>query len=248
MFVSVAVPIPALPLLTYRVPPGCAPPFRGARVLVPLGTRTVTGLVVSTDVAAAEGDVKDLIEVLDDEPFLPDAIVDLALWVSDYYLAGPGDTLAAAMPPGAWVESQRRYRLTAAGRAALRGGQTTGRAAAGADPSGEGPEDTCAGAPTRRLASLERDGLIERVTTMTGRARAFRTTVIATLTPAGASLAARPERHARCDAGRPPAGGPRGARWPPANPRSSARFASTASTLARCDASRAAGSCTCTRK
>ena len=76
---------------------------------------------------AAEGDVKDLIEVLDDEPFLPDAIVDLALWVSDYYLAGPGDTLAAAMPPGAWVESQRRYRLTAAGRAALRGSPTTGR-------------------------------------------------------------------------------------------------------------------------
>ena len=85
---------------------------------MPLGTRTMTGLVVSTDVPPVEGDVKDLIEVLDDEPFLPDAIVDLALWVSDYYLAGPGDTLAAAMPPGAWVESQRRYRLTAAGRAA----------------------------------------------------------------------------------------------------------------------------------
>ncbi len=117
-------------------------------MLVPLGTRTVTGLVVSTDVAAAEGDVKDLIEVLDEEPFLPDAIVDLALWVSDYYLAGPGDTLAAAMPPGAWVESQRRYRLTASGRAALEG-PDDGPRAAGADPSGEGPEDACADGPTR---------------------------------------------------------------------------------------------------
>ena len=65
---------------------------------------------------AADGDVKNLIAVLDEEPFLPDAIVDLALWVSDYYMAGPGDTLAAAMPPGAWVESQRRYRLTVSGR------------------------------------------------------------------------------------------------------------------------------------
>ena len=46
MFVSVAVPVPALPLLTYRVPPEMRAPSRGARVLVPLGTRTVTGLVV----------------------------------------------------------------------------------------------------------------------------------------------------------------------------------------------------------
>ena len=121
MFASVAVPVPALPLLTYRVPPEMRRPVRGARVLVPLGTRTVTGLVVSIDVAPAEGDVKDVIEVLDEEPFLPGAIVDLALWVSDYYLAGPGDTLATAMPPGAWIESQLRYRLTTTGRAALQG-------------------------------------------------------------------------------------------------------------------------------
>src|SRR3990170_742845 len=112
MFVSVAVPVPALPLLTYRVPPETLCPVRGARVLVPLGTRTMTGLVVSTDATPAEGDVKELIEVLDDEAFLPHAIVDLALWVSDYYVTGPGEALAAAMPPGAWVESERRYRLT----------------------------------------------------------------------------------------------------------------------------------------
>ncbi len=188
MFASVAVPVPALPLLTYRVPPEMRRPARGARVLVPLGTRTLTGLVVSTDVAAAEGDVKDLIEVLDEEPFLPDAIVDLALWVSDYYLAGPGDTLAAAMPPGAWVESQRRYRLTASGRATLPGPDDGPRAEV-LTHLVKGPK-TLRGRADAVVASLERDGLIERVTTMTGRARAFRTTVIATLTPAGASLAA----------------------------------------------------------
>ena len=101
--------------------------------------------------------------------------MDLALWVSDYYLAGPGDTLAAAMPPGAWIESQRRFRLTAAG---------TGRPEAADDGTprrqvlarlAKGPK-TLRGRADAALASLEREGLIERVTAMSGRARAFRTT------------------------------------------------------------------------
>jgi primosomal protein N' len=79
MFVSVAVPVPTLPLLTYRVPASAKGPVRGARVLVPLGTRTMTGLIVSTDVPAVDGEVKDLIEVLDAEAFLRDAIIELAL-------------------------------------------------------------------------------------------------------------------------------------------------------------------------
>ena len=46
MLISVAVPVPALPLLTYRLPPDSPGAVRGARVLVPLGRRTVTGIVV----------------------------------------------------------------------------------------------------------------------------------------------------------------------------------------------------------
>jgi primosomal protein N' (replication factor Y) len=61
----------------------------------------MTGLVTG---AADEGTVADeaireLERVLDDRPFLPDDIVDLALWVAEYYIAGPGDAIAAAMPP-----------------------------------------------------------------------------------------------------------------------------------------------------
>ena len=36
--------------------------------------------------------------VLDDEPFLPVHVVDLALWVGEYYACGPGDVLTMAMP------------------------------------------------------------------------------------------------------------------------------------------------------
>src|SRR6185436_14068865 len=60
------------------------PPARGARVSVPLGRRVVTGVVVGPAAPdapagkAGEYDTKDLIAVLDDEAFVPPAVVDLA--------------------------------------------------------------------------------------------------------------------------------------------------------------------------
>jgi primosomal protein N' len=50
LFIHVAVPVPNLDLLTYAVPEGIAAPKIGARVVVPLGTRVVTGIVIETDV------------------------------------------------------------------------------------------------------------------------------------------------------------------------------------------------------
>jgi primosomal protein N' (replication factor Y) (superfamily II helicase) len=100
--ISVAVPVPFLDLLTYNVPASLLPPLVGARVRVPLGKRTVTGIVVETAAAAPEGaDIKDVGEVLDREPFLPAAVVELCKWVSEYYMAGIGDAMAAALPPSA---------------------------------------------------------------------------------------------------------------------------------------------------
>ena len=101
-FISVAVPVPFLDLLTYRVPDQMPLPVEGARVRVPVGSRTLTGCVIDDAVSAPDGvDVKDVVEVLDDEPMLPPAIVELCRWVADYYVCGVGDAIAAAMPPGA---------------------------------------------------------------------------------------------------------------------------------------------------
>ena len=44
--IAVAVPVPMLDALTYGVPDGFPMPTIGARVLVPLGQRTLTGIVV----------------------------------------------------------------------------------------------------------------------------------------------------------------------------------------------------------
>jgi primosomal protein N' (replication factor Y) len=118
--VSVAVPVPYLDVLTYQVPEGVTPPQRGARVVVPLGKRVVTGIVVNP-VAELDGDhtsqdkIKNIIEILDDDAFLPQAVVDLALWVSEYYACGAGDALAAAVPSTQAHKTIRIATLTAQG-------------------------------------------------------------------------------------------------------------------------------------
>jgi primosomal protein N' (replication factor Y) len=102
VFVRVAVPVPALDLLTYQVPAGTAAPVVGARVIVPLGTRSVTGIVVEISHAStAPGgkDIKPLGRVLDDEPFIPGEVVELARWTAEYYAAGPGAAITAVLPP-----------------------------------------------------------------------------------------------------------------------------------------------------
>ena len=164
-------------------------------MLVPLGTRRVTGLVVGEAAAPPEGEVRDLADVLDNDAFLPDAVVTLCLWVADYYLCGPGDALAAAMPPNAWIETERTFQLTARGRehgvdggpdlrlALLRHLAMGARSSRSLARLSEGrPVDSM-------LRALERDGLVERVTNLKGRASAFQTELVAHLTPAGRTMA-----------------------------------------------------------
>ena len=126
-FVRVAVPVPLLSSLTYRVPSGQAPPEVGARVRVPLGRRVVIGCVTDAhesathsanesanqaaddaqDTKTGQAAIREVIDYLDDTPFLPASVLALALWVSEYYACGPGDAVAAAMPPYAWVRQGR---------------------------------------------------------------------------------------------------------------------------------------------
>jgi primosomal protein N' (replication factor Y) len=121
--VSVAVPVPAIDALTYGVPDALQVPAVGARVLVPVGARRLTGVVARAGDAQppppGNVPIKDLLDVLDGEPFLPPAVVALAEWVADYYICGVGEAVAAAMPPFAWVESEWRVRLTPDGRGRL---------------------------------------------------------------------------------------------------------------------------------
>jgi primosomal protein N' (replication factor Y) len=127
-YISVAVPVPFLDLLTYRVPDDIELPPIGARVRVPIGSRTVTGCVVEHAAADATSTaLKDVVEVVDREPFLPAGIVELCRWVADYYVAGIGDAMAVAMPPGARARASsfktRRVAMLTAHGASAAGGE-----------------------------------------------------------------------------------------------------------------------------
>ena len=80
--VLVAVPVPALDLLSYEVPVTLPYPEAGMRVLVPLGSRVLTGCVVSSageSGSSTGASLKPLLDVLDSEPLLPVEVIELAL-------------------------------------------------------------------------------------------------------------------------------------------------------------------------
>ncbi|HZT77877.1 MAG TPA: primosomal protein N' [Vicinamibacterales bacterium] len=128
----VAVPVPALDLLTYAVPHEMAVPAIGARVVVPLGTRVVTGIVVETGVRDEPRGVKPIRQLLDDTSFVPPDVVALARWTADYYACGVGDTIPALLPPmarGGRADAHKTRRMaaiTAAGMEAI-GGEVTAK-------------------------------------------------------------------------------------------------------------------------
>jgi primosomal protein N' (replication factor Y) (superfamily II helicase) len=102
VLIHVAVPVPQLDLLTYSVPAGTAMPPIGVRVVVPVGTRALTGIVVAngvSDAALAGREARPIKSVLDAEPFIPADVVALAQWTAEYYGAGAGETITAVLPP-----------------------------------------------------------------------------------------------------------------------------------------------------
>src|SRR4051812_884826 len=99
-------------------------PVVGARVVVPLGGRIVTGIVMD-DVSAStveDSAVKAVKDVLDTDAFVPLEVVELARWTAEYYAAGPGDTITAVLPPmarGGRSDAHKTIRVAAITAAGL---------------------------------------------------------------------------------------------------------------------------------
>ncbi|MFB3855026.1 MAG: primosomal protein N' [Vicinamibacterales bacterium] len=241
---EVAVPVPGVDLLTYSVPEELDLPRPGCRVLVPVGRRTMTGVVIRTgspdgpgasapaalphaagrapgvgDIGNPSPAIRDVSDVLDTEPFLPAAVVDLALWMADYYVCSPGEAVAAAMPALSWVESRRVVRLTVAGRESLAAHAAAARRASGdvnymsilrslEDGRPRSIRQVASAAARVRaevsvgdvpagpipvasvIASLERRGLVESAQVVRGSADRHKTVAWAALTVEGQNLLA----------------------------------------------------------
>jgi primosomal protein N' (replication factor Y) len=107
-FAWILVPSSHRDPLIYRLPDSLSSKLTpGTRVLVPLQKRQVTGILLSFVDESPHNEVKDVSEVLDDQPIVDAELLKLAQWIAQYYLASLGDVLATMLPPNSRRDSKR---------------------------------------------------------------------------------------------------------------------------------------------
>ncbi len=118
---EVAVPVPLRTTFTYAVPdPLAEAVVPGTRVVIPFRNRTLIGVALerSSGGRPETQPLKDIAEVLDPVPALPPRLVELGRWVAGYYLAPPGETFRAMLPPTVKARGPRTQKITAWNREA----------------------------------------------------------------------------------------------------------------------------------
>jgi primosomal protein N' (replication factor Y) (superfamily II helicase) len=98
--------------LTYSIPlalDGQVQP--GHRVLAPLRSRKVTGVVTEVGERLSAGELKDILEVLEPRPLFDRAHLQLMEFLASYYMVSIADAYRSVIPAVARVESRMAYRL-----------------------------------------------------------------------------------------------------------------------------------------
>lgn len=94
---------PVLQAFTYRVPAAmCRRARPGVRVSVPFGRRREIGVIeeLVAEPPAGPARIREILDVLDEEPVLGPRLLAICRWVADYYVAPTGLVYRAALPPG----------------------------------------------------------------------------------------------------------------------------------------------------
>ena len=119
--IAVVAPLPYT--LTYGPPVDHeGRPSIGLRVLVPLGSRLVTGYVLGfvdppeNPPGKRKITIKPIVDLLDREPLFPASMVPLYRWIADYYHYPIGEVIRTALPGGITAGSSRVLRLSKKGR------------------------------------------------------------------------------------------------------------------------------------
>jgi len=121
VYCEVALPVPLDRTFTYAAREDQAPQ-RGARVIVPFRNEKLIGVVTAvSQKPPADFEARYLEAVLDEEPLLSDALLALAEWMAQYYLAPLGEVLRGMLPLMAEVRRTVYYRITDLGRDVLAG-------------------------------------------------------------------------------------------------------------------------------
>ena len=107
-FARVIIPSPLGQALIYAVPDALRERIAvGMRVLIPLGKRRVTGVVLELLEATSLLQTRPIEALQDEAPVLDQTLLLLCQWVAQYYLATLGEVLATILPSSLRRESQR---------------------------------------------------------------------------------------------------------------------------------------------
>jgi len=123
-FCDVALPVPLDMVFTYRI--GDQQPIAGGRVLVPFRNERLSGIVTALHDREPSMQAKIILQVLDIEPVLDSRLMELAQWISQYYLAPLGEVVRTMLPLAAEIKKAKVYRITEKGHEALHASATTG--------------------------------------------------------------------------------------------------------------------------
>ena len=116
---EVAVPLHVAQTFTYRLTPEQSIDAKpGARIIVPFGRKLLTGYIVAlheklpANIPLTEAEIKEAKSLVDRVPVCTEEILQLALWVSEYYACPIGEVIKAALPPGMKPKLRRFVRAT----------------------------------------------------------------------------------------------------------------------------------------
>jgi primosomal protein N' (replication factor Y) (superfamily II helicase) len=123
--IEVAVPLPMEKTFHYRVPPALlARVAAGKRVFVPFGGRKLTAYVLCFVESSDVGRIKEIFDVLDEDPLWTDNELEFFRWIAAYYLHPLGEVLKTALPTG--INLQTRKSSTGSGEK-ISGGRSVRR-------------------------------------------------------------------------------------------------------------------------
>lgn len=100
MLFDIILPLAIADVYTYNIPETIQYPQIGKRVLVPLGKKSIIGIIYREHQGELPENVKvrDVLQIIDDTPIVTTEQLKLWEWLSSYYMCTLGEVMAAALP------------------------------------------------------------------------------------------------------------------------------------------------------
>ena len=100
MLFDIILPLAIADVYTYNIPETIQYPLTGKRVLVPLGRKSIIGIIYRKHEGELPANIKvrDVLQIIDEEPIITAEQLKLWNWLASYYMCTLGEVMAAALP------------------------------------------------------------------------------------------------------------------------------------------------------